>query len=105
MGELNYEIARHLVDDVVTVDEDEIANAVLLIGIVAVYNLNDQVGWWDIFVSPRHNIRATNNGKVLGAHQPFLLATLTLLIMYGDAGMFLLLYIFAMAASAVATHQ
>lgn len=31
VGELNYEIARHLVDDVVTVDEDEIANAVLLL--------------------------------------------------------------------------
>jgi len=79
-----------------------IANAVMLVAIVAVYNLNYQVGWWDIFVSPRHNIRATNNGKVAGAHQPFLLATLTLLVMYGDAGMFVLLSTFAMTASAIA---
>ena len=79
-----------------------IANGVLMFGIIAVYNLNYQVGWWDIYVSPRHNIQATNNGKVAGAHQPFLLATLTLLIMYGDAGMFVLLTIFAMTASAIA---
>jgi hypothetical protein len=79
-----------------------LANAVILIAIVATYSLNYQVGWWDIFVSPPHNIRATNNGKVAGAHQPFLVVTLALLIMYGDAGMFLLLYAFAMTCSAIA---
>lgn len=31
VGELNYDIARRCVDDVITVDEDEIANAVLLL--------------------------------------------------------------------------
>ena len=79
-----------------------IVNALLLVAVLSVYNLNYQVGWWDIFVSPRHNLRATNNGKVLLSHQPFLIATLTLLVMYGDAGMYLLLSIFALACSAVA---
>jgi hypothetical protein len=79
-----------------------IVNAVLLVAVLSVYNINYQVGWWDIYVSPAHNLRATNNGKVALAHQPFLLATLTLLIMYGDAGMYVLLSTFAMTSSAVA---
>lgn len=79
-----------------------IVNALILVAILSVYNLNYQVGWWDIFVSPKHNIRATNNGKVAGAHQPFLIATLTLLVMYGDAGMYVMLSTFAMTCSAIA---
>ena len=79
-----------------------IVNALILVAILSVYNLNYQVGWWDIFVSPPHNLRATNNGKVALSHQPFLIATLTLLVMYGDAGMFVLLSIFALTASAIA---
>jgi hypothetical protein len=79
-----------------------IVNGILLIAVVSVYSLNYQLGWWDIYVSPPHNLRATNNGKVALAHQPFLLVTLALLIIYGDAGMFALLYIFAMTCSAIA---
>lgn len=79
-----------------------IVNALLLIGVVSVYSLNYQLGWWDIYVSPPHNLRATNAGKVALTHQPFLLVTLALLILYGDAGMFALLYIFAMTCSAIA---
>ncbi|HJP03850.1 MAG: hypothetical protein QF897_05575 [Gammaproteobacteria bacterium] len=79
-----------------------IVNALILIGILSSYNINYQVGWWDIYVSPPHNIRATNNGKVALAHQPFLLASLTLLVMYGDGGMFVLLSTFALTCSAIA---
>ena len=79
-----------------------IVNAIILVAILSVFNLNYQVGWWDIYVSPRHNIKATNNGKVALAHQPFLIAVLTLLVMYGDGGMFVLLSMFAMTCSAVA---
>lgn len=79
-----------------------IVNGLLLIAILSVYSLNYQLGWWDIYVSPPHNRRATNGGKVALAHQPFLLVTLALLILYGDTGMFLLLYVFAMTCSAVA---
>jgi hypothetical protein len=79
-----------------------IVNALILVAILSVYNINYQVGWWDIYVSPPHNIRATNNGKVALSHQPFLIAALTLLVMYGDGGMFVLLSTFAMTASAIA---
>jgi hypothetical protein len=79
-----------------------IVNALILVAILSVYNINYQVGWWDIFVSPPHNLRATNNGKVALSHQPFLIASLTLLVMYGDGGMFVLLSTFAMTASAIA---
>ena len=79
-----------------------IVNALLLIGILSVYSINYQVGWWDIYVSPPHNLRKTNNGKVALAHQPFLIATLTLLVMYGDASMYVLLSTFAMTCSAIA---
>jgi hypothetical protein len=79
-----------------------IVNAVILVAILSAYNINYQVGWWDIFVSPPHNIRATNNGKVALSHQPFLIASLTLLVMYGDGGMFVLLSTFAMTCSAIA---
>ena len=79
-----------------------IVNGVLLVAVLSVYSVNYQVGWWDIYVSPPHNLRATNGGKVALAHQPFLLATLTLFIMYGDAGMYVLLSTFALACSAVA---
>jgi hypothetical protein len=79
-----------------------LANGVLLFGMLAVYSLNYQVGWWDIHVSPPHNLLATNNGKVALAHQPFLLVTLTYFVVYGDAGMFVLLTVFAMTCSALA---
>jgi hypothetical protein len=79
-----------------------LVNAIILVMILSVYNLNYQVGWWDIHVSPPHNIRATNNGKVAFAHQPFLVASLTLLVMYGDAGMYVLLTVFAMTCSSIA---
>ena len=77
-------------------------NAILLFLVLSVYSLNYQVGWWDIYVSPPHNIKATNNGKVAFAHQPFLIASLTLLVMYGDASMYVLLTIFAMTCSSIA---
>jgi hypothetical protein len=79
-----------------------IVNAIILVMVLSVYNINYQVGWWDIHVSPPHNIRTTNNGKVALAHQPFLIASLTLLVMYGDVGMYVLLTIFAMVCSAIA---
>jgi hypothetical protein len=78
------------------------ATALLSLSIIAVYNMNYQSGWWDIHVSPPHNIRAWNSRKVLFAHNPFLLATLAHLVLFGNAGLFMLLYALAMACSAVA---
>jgi len=70
--------------------------------VIAVYNMNYQSGWWDIHVSPPHNIRAWNTKKVLGSHNPFLLATLSFFVLYGNVGLFTVFYAAAMAASAVA---
>jgi hypothetical protein len=66
-------------------------NAVVFVLLLSVYNMNYQLGWWDIHVSPPHNIRATNTGKVLGAHNPFLLSSLTYLVIYGNVGIYVIL--------------
>jgi len=79
-----------------------LVNAIGLIALLSIYNMNYQLGWWDIHVSPPHNIRATNAGKVLLAHNPFLLSSLTFFIVYGNAGIFVLLGAAAMCASAIA---
>ncbi|MGI9342213.1 MAG: hypothetical protein ACR2QV_05150 [Gammaproteobacteria bacterium] len=79
-----------------------LVNALILVAVLSVYNMNYQLGWWDIHVSPKHNIRATNNGKVLFAHQPFLLASLSFLLVFENIGIYVLLNSLALCASAVA---
>ncbi len=79
-----------------------IVTALLTLLLIAIYNMNYQSGWWDLHVSPPHNIRAWNARKVLGAHNPFLLATLTHFVLFGNVAIFVGLYAAAMAASAVA---
>ena len=79
-----------------------IINAVLLVGLLSVYNLNYQLGWWDIHVSPPHNIRATNTGKVILSHNLFLLSSLAYLMIYGNVGIYVLLNACALGASAIA---
>lgn len=61
-----------------------------------------QSGWWDIHVSPPHNRRATNTGKVLFGHMPFLLVALTHFTLYGNALVFVGFHAVALACSAVA---
>jgi hypothetical protein len=75
-----------------------VAVLVLLSGYSQVY----QSGWWDIHVSPPHNVRAWNVRKVLFGHMPFLALTLALLAAYGNTGIFVMLHAVAMACSAVA---
>lgn len=82
-----------------------LVNAILFILLLSVYNMNYQLGWWDIHVSPPHNIRATNTGKVLGAHNPFMLSSLAYLLIYGNAGIYVILNACALAASAVALRM
>ncbi len=76
--------------------------ALVTLPIMAVYNMNYQLGWWDIHVSPPHNIRAWNNKKVLGSHNPFLIVTLLHLALFSNLALFVLIYALAMSASAVA---
>jgi len=54
---------------------------------------------WDIYVAPEHNILEWNGRKVLLAHVPNLLVTLTYLSIYGNAGIFVLCQTFALIAS------
>lgn len=61
-----------------------------------------QSGWWDIHVSPPHNRRATNAGKVLFGHLPFLAVALTHFTLYGNALVFVGFHAIALACSAVA---
>jgi hypothetical protein len=76
--------------------------AVLVYVLFAIFNLNFQLGWWDIKVSPPHNVRAWNARKVLFAHNPFLIASLAYFTLYGNAGIFVLLQAAALAAAAMA---
>ena len=70
----------------------------LLSGFSQIY----QSGWWDIHVSPPHNVRAWNVKKVLFGHMPFLLATLAHLALFGNAAIFVMLHAAAMACSTLA---
>ena len=76
--------------------------AVLVYVLFAIFNLNFQLGWWDIKVSPPHNVRAWNTRKVLFAHNPFLIASLAYFTLYGNAAVFVLLQAAALAAACVA---
>lgn len=55
--------------------------------------------YWDSHVAPEHNIPEWNIRKVLFAHIPNLLVTLTFLTLYGNAAIFLLLQATALIAS------
>ena len=71
---------------------------VLLSGYGQVY----QSAWWDIHVSPPHNIRATNARKVLFAHMPFLALALTHFTLFGNVLVFVAFHALALACSSVA---
>jgi hypothetical protein len=79
-----------------------IANAIIFVALQSVYYMNYQLGWWDMHVSPPHNIKKTNTGKVLLAHNPFLWSSLIYLLVYGNVGIYVLLNGCALCASAIA---
>jgi hypothetical protein len=60
--------------------------------------------YWDIHVSPDHNVREWNLRKVLFAHTPFLVLSLTFLVLYRNALLFVLAQAAALACAAVAMH-
>lgn len=55
--------------------------------------------YWDIYVAPEHNISAWNLRKVLLAHVPNLVVTLTYVTLFGNLGIFVLLQTFALLVS------
>ncbi|MBN8279471.1 MAG: hypothetical protein J0M16_02565 [Gammaproteobacteria bacterium] len=76
--------------------------ALLVFFLLSGYGQVYQSGWWDIHVSPPHNIRSTNAKKVLFAHMPFLLVGLTHFVLFGNALVFAGFHGLALACSAVA---
>lgn len=60
--------------------------------------------YWDIYVAPEHNILEWNIKKVLYAHIPNIVITLTYLSLYGNAGIFVLCQTFALVASTYFMH-
>ncbi len=77
-------------------------NLALVVVLLSGYSQVYQSGWWDIHVSPPHNVRSWNAKKVLFGHMPFLLATLAHLALFGNAAVFVMLHAAAMACAAVA---
>jgi hypothetical protein len=61
-----------------------------------------QSRYWDIKVSPEHNIESWNLRKVLVAHMPFLLLCLAHYATYGNTRLFLAWQILALTASSLA---
>jgi hypothetical protein len=76
--------------------------ALLVFFVLSGYGQVYQSGWWDIHVSPPHNIRATNAGKVLFGHMPFLIVALVHFTLFGNALVFVGFHALALACSAVA---
>jgi hypothetical protein len=76
--------------------------ALLVFFVLAGYGQIYQSGWWDIHVSPPHNIRATNAKKVLFGHMPFLCIALAHFTLFGNALLFVAFHAAALACSAVA---
>jgi hypothetical protein len=60
--------------------------------------------YWDIYVSPEHNIAEWNGRKVLFVHTPNLLLTLAYLTWWENAGIFILLQTLALLISTIIMH-
>ncbi len=63
-----------------------------------------QSRYWDVYVSPPHNIESWNLRKVLVCHVPFLLLALAHLSVYGNAAIFIVWQMLALTASCRAMH-
>ena len=63
-----------------------------------------QSRFWDVYVSPVHNIESWNMRKVFVCHTPFLVLALTHLGVYGNGAIFVAWQILALMASAWAMH-
>lgn len=73
---------------------------IILSGFKAVWHTR----FWDIYVSPVHNIEAWNLRKVLFVHTPNLLVSLTFLTVYGVGWLFVAAQVVALVGSTLAMH-
>lgn len=78
--------------------------ALLSYAVIASYNGSWHNFYWDIHVSPEHNIEEWNVRKVLLAHTPNLLFTLTYLALFGSIWVFVCLQTLALLLSCYFMH-
>lgn len=64
--------------------------AILAFVVISAFNGLWHQFYWDLYVAPDHNIIAWNGRKVLFAHVPNLLVTLTYLALYQNFGIFVI---------------
>ncbi|MEM7334075.1 MAG: hypothetical protein AAF490_18465 [Chloroflexota bacterium] len=60
--------------------------------------------FWDIYVSPEHNIEEWNGPKVLFVHTPNMIFSLTYVLLYENVAIFVLLQIIALVGSTYFMH-
>lgn len=85
-------------------DLGTLANVVIMFVAYSVFSGLWQSRYWDIYVSPEHNIEEWNLRKVLVCHTPFLLLALSHLAIYDNGAIFVLWQAIAMMASAWNMH-
>lgn len=81
------------------------ATVLMSFGVIATYTALFQRLFWDIYVSPPHNLRLWNLRKVLLCHVPNLLCTLSYLALYDDGVVFVLWQMLALTLSAWALRM
>ena len=74
-------------------------NALIAYFVIGAFNGAYHALWWDIHISPPHNIREWNSKKVLFGHTPNLIITLIYFTLYGSAGIYVLLQTIGLTAS------
>jgi hypothetical protein len=73
--------------------------ALIAFAVIGAFNGVYHANWWDIYISPPHNIRAWNM-KMFG-HNPNLIITMAYLTIFGSAGIYLIFQTVALAASSI----
>lgn len=77
-------------------------NVVIMFGVISNLTAVWHSRYWDIYVSPDHNVYEWNLRKVLVAHTPYLLLSVTHLAIFGNAALFVAWQVLALTASAFA---
>lgn len=78
-----------------------VTGTVLAYALIATWSGLWHARYWDIHVAPEHNIAAWNLRKVLFAHTPNLVVTLTHLALYRNVSLFVMFQTLALTISAV----
>ncbi|MEH6549315.1 MAG: hypothetical protein V7711_16105 [Pseudomonadales bacterium] len=78
--------------------------AIISFNVISFLNLQWQLRFWDVHISPQHNIEEWNNKKVLMCHVPNLLLGFIHLALFGNIAIFVALQTYALMVSAINMH-